>query len=429
MTLLAGAGRSVITPELGTLLFGYRGDIPGLEVRDGLTVTAAAFDSGGTRAMIISASLCLINTGLADTIRNLTGAAADIPPANIILAATHTHSGPSTQDYEGWGTINRDYCDKILIPGCVAAAKTAAVSMRPVLAGITRGESRAGINRREFTREGGIKLGQNPWGAFDPAMTVVAFRATDGTPVVNIVHYGAHCTAAGCNHTITRDWAGVMTDRLEEETGAFTMFLNGAQGDIGPRMSSGLAVGGPGFVEEIGRLAADDAIRIYHSINDYKNADCSVIQGEISLSYQPLMPLEQAREALAKFTSPPEHNIGRRIYTTLHEIVDMHRRGDTGEDDFTMRQTFIRVSDVVFAPLPFEAFSEISLRLRKFSPFEHTLLVGCANGDNSYLPTQDQLCRGGYEIDMFRWSRPRRLPDDADSRIVDQYLRIMEGMI
>ena len=426
MEILVGVGRENITPELGALLFGYNGSMDSRTVHDDLTVTAAAFQYGEVKAMIISASLCLINTELSDEIRELAGNAAGILPENIILAATHTHSGPSVQNYEGWGVVNRDYCDNILIPQCVKAARKAADSMKPSRFGVGAAESRIGVNRRQFIKDGRIMLGQNPWGVYDPTMTVAAFKGLDGSPIVNIVHYGAHCTAHGANHEISRDWSGVMTDRLEKESGAVTLFINGAQGDTGPRLSNGGTVGAPEYTAEIGFLAAVDAIKIYKSIRTYRDTDCAILSGEIRIPFEPLMALDEAQRLLSGYESVPEHNLGRRIYMTLCEIVDLHKYGESSKSDFVMKQSFIRIGNTVFAPLPFEVFSEISLRLRAFASYENVLLIGCANGDNSYLPTQDQLCRGGYEVDMFLWNHPHRLPDDADSRIVNAYLKIMQ---
>ncbi|MBR6794772.1 MAG: hypothetical protein IKM52_01530 [Clostridia bacterium] len=42
-----------------------------------------------------------------------------------------------------------------------------------------------------------IVFGQNPWGVFNPCMTVISFRTEEGKPYANLVHYGVHLTAAG----------------------------------------------------------------------------------------------------------------------------------------------------------------------------------------------------------------------------------------
>jgi hypothetical protein len=83
---------------------------------------------------------------------------------------------------------------------------------------------------------------------------------------------------------------------------------------------------------------------------------------------------------------------------------------------------------VVIVPWPFELFSEIALRLRLYSPFQYTLSLSSANGNYDYFPSKGELCRGGYEVECFRWFSPFRLPDDADTRFINENLRIREGL-
>ena len=92
---------------------------------------------------------------------------------------------------------------------------------------IKPGESAEDAARREIKEDGTTVLGQNPWGPKDPIMTVVSFRGEDGAIIANMIHYCCHCTASGKNDEITRDWAGVMTDMLEAQTGAITGFYAG----------------------------------------------------------------------------------------------------------------------------------------------------------------------------------------------------------
>ena len=112
-----------------------------------------------------------------------------------------------------------------------------------------------GVNRREIRANNKIDFGQNPWGCFNPRMTVISFKNDEGNVVANIIHYGAHCTAAGRNTEISRDWAGVMVDSLEKESGGITAFFNGAEGDVGPRLSNGGTTGDMSHVKETGEIA------------------------------------------------------------------------------------------------------------------------------------------------------------------------------
>ena len=130
---------------------------------------------------------------------SLAGGAPGDPRGQILLSVTHTHSGPNVCGTTGWGEIDRPYCDGILIPRILEAAQEAVEKARPVQMGMAVGDSRVGINRREW-REDRIRLGQDPKGPFDPKMTVLSFVDTAGTPVANLIHYGCHGTAAGGNH-------------------------------------------------------------------------------------------------------------------------------------------------------------------------------------------------------------------------------------
>jgi hypothetical protein len=88
-------------------------------------------------------------------------------------------------------------------------------------------------------------------------------------------------------------------------------------------------------------------------------------------------------------------------------------------------QTIVSFGDVVFIPFPYEHFSEISLRLREYSPYPYTLTLSCTNGYNVYLPSEDQLCRGGYEVGCFMYGSIFPLADNTDNNIICENLRII----
>ncbi|MCL2499385.1 MAG: neutral/alkaline non-lysosomal ceramidase N-terminal domain-containing protein [Defluviitaleaceae bacterium] len=389
MGFSVGVAREDITPEVGGFLFGYNNHTRSTSVNDNLTVTALVFRSEAVSAVILSVTVCLIHETIAEEIACKIEAATGIPARNVIISCTHTHSAPRTTYFPRdlhFGDLDTDYCESILIPKYVEAAQKAAADTYPVKVGIGTTQSLAGINRRQLLPDGTVILGQNPWDTYDPTMTVITFNA-NGKPLANIVHIGAHLTASGNNHEITRDWAGLMADRLEAESGAVTLFLNGAQGDIAPRMANGDSVGNLQHAMEVGGLAGIDAVRAYKSIRTFYNEEMQMTSGELSLP---------AKE---------------------------------GNDVWRAKQTLLRVGPIVFVPFPFEVSAEIGLRLRAYSPFAHTLLLACTNGSNSYLPAQSQLCRGGYEVESFIKYREYRLPDDSDTRLINQNLEFINHFI
>ena len=423
--LQIGVGKRDITPEVGCPLFGYRPDIFSRSVNDALTATAIAFCRGDTKAMIISATLGVFQTELADKIRSVITKATKIP--HVILSATHTHSGPNTSGITGWGDIDLKYCDNILIPRLTEAAREAASSLADVYLGIGSAKSRAGINRRQHGADGAVGLGQNPWGIYDDTMTVLRFAEPCGKMVANIVHYGAHCTAAGANTEITRDWAGVMLDRLEKESGVPAAFINGGFGDVGPRLSNGATTGDMSYVSEIGSVAALDAVRAWKNSKNIKPADLKVAAGELVLPYKARLPREKAQELLKK-TDEDAVNIEAQKRRYYKNVLAAYENKEPEETQLVIPQTLVSLGDVVFVPFMFEVFSEITIRLKNYSPFEHTLCMGTANGYEHYLPSQDQLCRGGYEVNMFQTSRVQPLCDNADDIIIRENLKLMENL-
>jgi len=420
MPLKMGIARAIITPELGGLFMGYNSKLPSDSVHDDLTVTAVVLESGPCRALLLSVTVCSIYNELSLELRELCGRAADVPASNIIISCVHTHAGPLFMNSGDDG-----YVDHILIPKCVAASAECVENMAPVQMGVGVSKSLVGINRRQILLDDSVILGQNPWGPYDSEMTVISFKNGDGKNVANIVHCTAHCTATGVVTSVSRDWCGVMIDHMEEETGATTAFFNGCAGDIAPRMTYEAPFRSVKNMMKVGSVAGFDAARTFKDIREYRDADVAVVNGEIRIPYEPIKPLATAMEQYAAIEHSNDglDESNRKI---LKQIIEMHEKGETGPCDFVIEQNIIRVGPVVFVPLPFEPFTELSLRLKAYGRFGYTLVCGYSNGRNAYLPTQDQICRGGYEVSRFLWSMPRQLPADTDRQLIAGNLVLME---
>jgi hypothetical protein len=333
----------------------------------------------------------------------------------------------------GWGDIDREYCSGILLPQTVKSATAAVSSLIPAKLGVGTTESNVGINRREITPEGNILLGQNPWGLYDPTMTVICLRGLDDSPIVNIIHYCCHGTAAGCNHEISRDWSGPMIDRLEEQSGCMSVFFNGACGDIGPRLSNGKTTGDINYVRELGSVAANDAVRAFRTIKEYRtDAPLRIISEDISLPYKPLPAETDIDAAIASYTGRnPEAliNIDRLEYDRLVRIKNEYKTGAEHKTHFIFCQTLVALGPVLIVPFPFEIFVEITIRMRAYSKYKYTLCLSNTNGANAYFPSQDQICRGGYEIRTFTAGNTYCLTNDADNRIICANLSIINNKL
>lgn len=419
--LYMGVAREVITPKIGCALYGYIPDWFSNAVADDLTVTAFYFKQGKAQALMITATVCLLNTKLAAQIAEEIEKRFGILKQKCLISVTHTHSGPNTNGQAGWGDIDREYCDEILLPGIFAAAQKAMENTQAVTVGTASGNSYIGVNRRELTAQNRITLGQNPWGPFNPRMTVVSFKNEEGTVVANIVHYGCHGTAAGRNKEITRDWSGVMTDELERQSGAITAFFNGPEGDVGPRLSNGETTGGietglP-YAYELGATAAQDAVHIYKEIYDYKEIELVCEGKTVQVPLKPRMTLEEAKALYEKYKEDTINMEGTlRAYAL--KTIEAIEAGTPELTGVPIAQTVLALGNLVFVSFPYELFSEIGMRIDGCFEDKRVLSLSNTNGSEGYFITEDAICRGGYEVTMFMYGQPQSYCNHADFELM-----------
>ena len=431
-TLLCGVGRADITPPVGTVMYGYAPGRPSLSIGDNLTATAIKLQSEDCSVLMITCTICAISAELTARLQEAAGKVAGVPTENVTISATHTHSGPNTNYDSAWGNVDTQYIETILFPGILQAAEAAASSLQPAKMGVATTESDVGMNRREIKESGAIALGQNPWGPKDPTMTVISFRGEDGTILANMIHYCCHCTAAGKNNEITRDWAGVMTDMLETETGAITGFYAGFEGDQGPNLPNGHTIGTYQLALQLGARAGVDAVQAFRSIKEWRDVPVRMLHGNVEIPVLPLPSREEANKQLAELGSLEQLranslHIKVNEYLRWQNVLAEHDSGNPPKTHWIFPQAIVTLGPVAILPCPFEAFIEIALRIRRGSPYQYTLNLCNTGGAAAYLPTLNEIPRGGYEVRQFLSSfrTTYDLPQNTDDYWVQQNLKIL----
>ena len=81
----------------------------------------------------------------------------------------------------------------------------------------------------------------------------------------------------------------------------------------------------------------------------------------------------------------------------------------------------LRIGDLAVCAIPFEAFVEIGLEIKRRSPFPRTMVTGIANDKQGYLPTPEQHKLGGYET----WLGTNRVQSDSSVAITDHLLQML----
>ncbi len=432
--LKAGFGRADITPEPGVRLGGYSIlERPAERVLDPLHATAVVLEQDSVKAAIINLDwICIEESTVADIrekVRELTG----IPETNIMICTTHTHSAPNTLNAWGWGEIEQKYIESV-IPGIAEAVVAAKKNLVAAEVGFGVTKSDVGVNRRYVNPEGEYLLAHNLSGPYDPNMTVVRFQGKNG-PIGSIVHYGAHNTCMGVTRDVSRDWCGVMKDRVEKQTGAPVLYVNGAIGDVGPRtnyihpahkLPSAGAGDGIEAVREVGYRAATDAIRAWLGIKSFSgNLKLDVVSTDFNIAFAPLMPQKEAKEKLKKYESFKDKT-GKENTEYRHAQAVIAAYCNPIETGRIFRQSIVRLGPLAFVPFPGEVFSEIVLRLRSASPFQYTLCASGTNGSWGYLPSRSARFKPCYAVWMAIAYGAYVLCDDIDDQLVRQNLELLE---
>ena len=121
--LRAGVGVRVITPPVGVPLGGYAARVePARGVHDDLHARAVVLEAGGERAALVSLELLYATRELVEEVRRVCEEEAGIPQDSVMVAAVHTHSGPSLVGFHS--TPRQGYLEEYLrlLPGLVASA-------------------------------------------------------------------------------------------------------------------------------------------------------------------------------------------------------------------------------------------------------------------------------------------------------------------
>jgi hypothetical protein len=257
-------------------------------------------------------------------------------------------------------------------------------------------------------------------------MTVLRFQGA-ARPLATLIHYGAHPTVL-TGRQISRDWPGIMVDRVEALSGAPALFVNGAVGDIAPRSNFMSAVGdGEVALQEVGTRAAMDAMQAYRSVRDWRDPELAVLSETMTLPYRPLPSLEEAQRGLA-LSEPDKDKDGPGMmnYKYWGAVIAAHT--GTPQASRVYRQTLLQVGPVAFVPIPGEPFAEIVLRLREHSPFAHTLCLSTTCGNIGYLPTRESLHRGGYEVWVAKAFGAYIPAENIDDVLVEENLKQLRAL-
>ncbi len=379
--LTAGASSLEIQLPAGAPLAGYGGfprrawipDIlgrspnafwfnPSSGVHDSLRVRALALESAGLRVLWLSVDLVGVDPAMVAEVRSrLTDPGGVLP--TLIVSASHTHSGPGAYAESAfWGFLAADResptVRKAILGGMERAAREAERRRAP---------ARLSWGKTTVTGVATSRLDQ----PLDPELGLLKVMGGDGRPVALVWNYAVHGTALGrVNSLLSGDLMAEASARLERETGAPVLFVNGAAGDVSPKER-----GWPG-VESAGAALASAALVAWRSLPPGRDLILNVVQREVSLP----------RPALSV-----RNCAGRWVPGAL-------RIGLAGALPSAATLTAVRIGGTAWVTVPGELQTRLGLDIKAAGrrAFAEAFVAGYSNDYLGYFVTRQDYGRPSY---------------------------------
>ena len=407
----AGFSRVIITPPLGIEMSGYFHSRPATAVLDELEANCLAVSDGERAAVIMSLDLIGLPQTRCDVYRNAISACTGIPYEGILLACTHTHTGPVVgddillqEDPAYTEMLGRKLCDA----ACLAIA-----DLDNATACMGRGVAPNIAFVRRFLMKDGTTA-TNPGfypskidralGTPDETVQVLSFKR-ETKPEILIVNFQVHPDTIG-GSGFSADFPGFVRRTVETVLpDVACIYFNGAQGDtnhlnfLGDR--SDYSHEDPcDFARHMGRTIAGGVLQTYTMLKPAALGNIKFAQTNLTVESNRGTPeqIPEAERIISIYFSDRINELpdGMMRNTLISEALRM-KKFEHGPDTQDLYVTAISFGDVAFCGFPGEPFTDIGRNTKANAPFAMTIPCCCANGYQDYFPMQAAYDEGGYE--------------------------------
>lgn len=370
----AGTATLTITPRKMLWMAGYAARKKPAEgkVQELFAKALALQDEQGGKLVFVTLDLIGVPQAMRRAVAEQVEKKFHLPPANLVMNASHTHSGPSLRTTpltdadkdnpkarDAWDYTQKLQSDLVELIGKALAA------MQP--ARLTWNKARCGFamnRRRDYTlppdHPNANKV-PNPNGPVDHEVPALRVEAPDGALRAALFGYACHNTSLGF-YNWCGDYAGFAQEYLQEHRPGFTaLFLMGCGGDQNPYPRRSDVV--PGITD-------------------------------LELSMQHGRSLSNAVEMALTVNPIP---VGGPIRAAYEEIKLAYAKPEKPQHDYPVQ--VIRLgSDLTFITLGSEVVVDYSLRFkRELAGSAGVWVAGYSNDYTGYVPSLRVLKEGGYE--------------------------------
>jgi hypothetical protein len=406
----AGVARVDVTPNYPIRLTGYAARsqmAEGVLQRLWAKALALGTDREGPR-ILITVDNCGVPANVVEEVAGRLAQKARIRRENLVVASSHTHSGPMV----------RGFAENIFIrdlqPDEAAASDRYTTELTTYLEKVAAAALAARRPGYMVHAEGNVGFAANrrtAGGPVDHALPVIGVKDAEGGWMAIVANYGCHCTTLG--HQINHhhgDWAGFAQEFIEaDHRGAIALITIGCGADANPSPRGGDDFG-MALAREHGRSLASEVRRVLQ--------EPGALTG---------LPVARHRRLFLPFQSLPSREEWERR-SKEPRIVGYHARKnlarlDRGESLPTQLPYFVQTwrfgDDLAMVFLAGEVVVDYALRLKRELEPRRLWITAYANDVPCYIPSRRILAEGGYEAEDSLWyyDRPARLSTEVEEMI------------
>ena len=417
--LEAGVAIVDITPPIPYRMSGYFRERLSTGAHDPLHAKAIVLRQDNVSAALVFCDLIGMAREVSSAAREQAAAKTGIPAAHILIAATHSHTGPL---YFGslrahWHALavqkqGVDPCETEDYPAALAEKLAAAImaahaDLRPVTLAAGKAHQIGLSFNRRFHMKGGGPVRFNPGkmnpdilrpaGPIDPEVGIILARdPASQSPRFSLSVFALHLDTVGGTE-YSADFPGYLEETLRKALGEgfVSVFGQGTCGDINHvDVSHKRPQKGHEEAQRIGTTLGGTIVSALDALRIIEESSLAVRSATVDVPLQEYTPedLAHAREVMAK---AEKTGVPFLEHVAANKILKLDLR-----DAATLPlevQAFRLSKDVALVGLPGEIFVGLGLAIKRASPFPSTFVVELANDAPAYIPTRKAFREGSYE--------------------------------
>jgi len=399
-----------ITPPLGCIIPGYFNARIATDVKDNLYVKSIAVKSDKEVILIIAIDSCFIsdemNRNIIKRIKKLTGIISN----NVIITATHTHTGGPI---DNWGKNikeDRKYVDML----CRLSADCAVLALKrlqPATVKFGKGlVDSISYNRIYKMKDGTIKTNPErmskdilePYAGIDSELPILFIQDLNGKPMGAVINFACHQDCVDGTE-YSGDFSSILSKELKKVYGNdfVSLFVAGTCGNIN-HFNVKAKSDSPDHYVEMGKILANEVVNTIKFSKPICGDNLSIKKKYVKIKKRMLSDKQilDAEETIKNVKENSDLKIASDSDPDQLKLAFSYDLLKYNTDKNTYCDVCVQaavIGNCLLYALPGEVFVQFGEYIKKNSKSENVFIATLCNGAYGYIPTRELFLPDVYE--------------------------------